>query len=244
MPTVLDLVNLSLFSAGIVGTGQTASAQDANNAYTMLNYMLSEWQRKRWLVWHLVDLAVVSNGSVSYTVGPGGNINVPQRPDRLEAAYLRQLVAAPPFQVDFPIQILEAREDYSRISLKELTSFTRYMWYDAAYPLGAIFPWPLPNATIYELHILIKEQLSQFTSLSQTFNLPLEYENTIHWNLTDRLIAAYQVPLDPDQRNKIERLAKDSLNTIRKANAQIPRLTMPTNLIRPGVYNPYSDQIQ
>jgi len=244
MPTVLDLVNLSLFSAGITGTGQTASAQDVNNAYTMLNYMLSEWQRKRWLIWHLVDLSVVSNGSTSYTIGPGGNINVPQRPDRLEGAYLRQLVAAPPFQVDFPIQILEAREDFAKISLKQLVSFTRYMWYDAAFPLGGIYPWPLPNATIYELHILIKEQLSQFTSLSQTFNLPLEYENTIHWNLTDRLIAAYQVPLDPRQADKIERLAKDSLNTIRKANAQIPRLTMPPNLVRPGVYNPYSDQIQ
>jgi len=244
MPTPLDLINLSLFSAGIVGTGQTASAQDVNNSFALLNYMLSEWQRKRWIVWHLVDLAVVSNGSTSYTVGPGGNINVAQRPDRLEAAYLRQLVAAPPFQVDFPIQILEAREDFARISLKELTSFTRYMWYDAAYPTGAIYPWPLPNATIYELHILIKEQLSQFTALNQSFNLPLEYENAVHWNLTDRLVTAYQAPLSPDQVNKIERMAKSSLNTIRKANTQIARLTMPPNLVRPGVYNPYSDQIQ
>lgn len=244
MPTPLDIINLSLFDAGVVGTGQSASAQDINMGFTRLNYMLSEWQRKRWFIWHLLDLAVVSNGSTSYTVGPGGNINLAQRPDRLEGAYLRQLVAAPPFQVDFPIQILEAREDYAKISLKQLTSFTRYMFYDAAYPTGVLYPWPLPNATIYELHILVKELLSQFTSLTQTFNLPLEYENAIHWNLVDRFVAAYQVPLDPDQRRKITLLAKEALNTIRKANTQIARLTMPANLVRPGIYNPYSDQIQ
>lgn len=244
MTTPLDLLNLALFDAGVTGTGQVASSQDINMAFTRLNYMLSEWQRKRWLIWHLIDLEVISTGAVSYSVGPNGDIPMTQRPDRLETAYLRQLVAAPPFQVDFPIQILEAREDYSRISLKELTSFTRYMWYDADYPLGRIYPWPLPNATIYSLHILVKAPLNQFNTLTDTFNLPLEYENAIHWNLVDRFVAAYQVPLDPDQRNKISKLAKESLNTIRKANTQIARLTMPPNLVRPGIYNPYSDQIQ
>jgi len=39
-------------------------------------------------------------------------------------------------------------------------------------------------------------------------------------------------------------LAKEALNVLRMGNAQVPNLRMPDDLIRPGIYNPYSDQIR
>jgi len=99
---------------------------------------------------------------------------------------------------------------------------------------------PVPQASIYAVHVQVKEHLAQFTSLEQDINLPAEYLNAIHWNLCVRLFPQYQRQADP----LIVSLAKDSLNTLRKANVQIGRLTMPTDLVRPGIYNPYSDQIR
>lgn len=240
MTTPLDIIKLALKNAGVIGVGQTPLAEDINDAFTLLNWMLGQWQHKRWLVYHLVDLSKVSTGAQSYTVGPAGDINVAKRPDRLEAAFFRQIVQSQPNQIDYPLELLQAREDYNNIALKQLTSFPSYIFYDSAFPLGVIYPWPVMQPNIYEVHITVKEILAQFTSLSQNIDLPDEYMAAIHYNLTARLYGAYTRPPDP----VIIGLAKDALNVIRGANAQIARLQMPTDLVRPGIYNPYSDQIR
>jgi hypothetical protein len=234
---VSDIINLALYDAGIVGVGQTPLAEDSNNAFTRANWMLSLWQRKRWIIWHLVDVAKVSTGAQSYTVTTGGDFNV-ARPDRLEGGFFRLLTTVAPNQVDYPMRLIESHEDYNLISLKQLGTFPGHAFYDSAYPTGLLYPWPVPQASIYEIHILLKEQLGQFTSLSQTIVLPPEYMAAIHHNLVVRLRSGYQLPADPVQVS----LAKESLNVIRGANAQIPTLQMPRELVRNGVYNILSDQ--
>ncbi len=37
--------------------------------------MLQQWERKRWLVYHLANYSIVATGQQSYTFGPGGEIN-------------------------------------------------------------------------------------------------------------------------------------------------------------------------
>ena len=240
MTTPNDIIALALKTAGVLGVGQTAEAEDVNDAFTITNFMISQWNRKRWLIYHLVDVSITSTGAQSYTVGPGGDINVSVRPDRLEAAFFRQLVPSQPNMIDYSLEIIEARETYNNVALKTLVSFPSYIFYDAQYPLGTIYPWPIPSATIYAVHLTLKEVLANFTSLAQDIILPAEYFAAILYNLAVRLRPMYQLPPDPS----ITSLAKDALNVIRNANTQIPRLTMPTDLIRPGIYNPYSDQIR
>lgn len=232
-----DIIARALRDSGVTGQGQAASAEDVNDAFLKLNGMLAQWQRKRWLVFHLVDAVKVSTGAPSYTIGAGGDFNM-LRPDRLEAAFFRQIVPSQPNQVDYPLEILEAREDYNRISLKTLTPFGRYIFYDAAYPLGSAYVWPILAANTYELHLTLKADLGQFTSVGQTINLPPEYYEALSWNLAARLRPAYQLSPDPS----VTALATDSLNTIRGANAQIPRARMPGDLVRGGGrYNVFSD---
>jgi hypothetical protein len=235
--TPSDIITLALKDSGVLGVGQSASAEDSTDAFTRLNWMLAQWQRQRWLIWHLVDVSFVSTGAQSYTVTTGGNFNV-ARPDRIEAGFFRLLNTTAPNQVDYPATIIEAREEYNQIALKQLGTFPSYMFYDAAYPTGLLFPWPVPQASLYEIHISLKEQLTQFTSLTQTINLPQEYMAAIHFNLCERLISAYK--LDPDPY--ISKEAKGSLSVLRGANAQIPRLRMPVALTRGGSYNILSDQ--
>lgn len=239
MTTPNDIIKLALKNAGVTGVGQTPSAEDMNDAFTILNFMIGQWNRKRWLIYHLIDASFVSTGAQSYTVGPGQNFNIP-RPDRLEAAFFRQLIPSQPNQIDYPLEIIEARETYNNIALKTLSSFPNYIFYDSAFPVGLVYPWPLPQANIYSIHISVKETISQFTNLAQTINLPPEYFAAILYNLSERLRPNYQLPIDP----QIVGLARDSLAVIRGANAQIPRLTLPTDIVRPGIYNVYSDQIR
>lgn len=239
MTTPRALITMALKDAGIIGQGQTASAEDMSDAFIKLNQMLAQWRSKRWLVYRLSDNAFTSTGAVSYTVGPSGNFNV-VRPDRIEGAYYRQVTQTAPNQTDYPLKLIQSREDYSRISLKQLSGPAEYIWYDSQFPLGSVFPWPVLQASIWALHILLKEPLPQFTSLSETVLLPLEYEPAITWNLGVRLRPAYQLPPDIGIAN----MANESLNVLKTANAQVPRLQMPRTLIAPGVYNIYADRWQ
>lgn len=240
MTTVNDLIRQALKKAGVLGVGQNPRAEDINDAFADLNDMVGQWARQRWLIYHLVELSKVSTGAQSYTVGPGGDLDIIQRPDRLEAAFFRQIVQSQPNQIDYPLEILEAREDYNNIALKSLASFPQLIFYDADYPLGKIYPWPIPQANIYSVFITVKAVLNAFTNVASTIILPPEYMAALKWNLAARLRPAYQLPPDPS----VTAFAETSLNTLRKANTQIARLTMPSDLVRPGIYNPYSDQIR
>lgn len=240
MTTPNEIIHQSLKKSGVLGVGQRALAEDINDAFLDLNDMVAQWQRKRWLVWHLTDNALISTGAQSYTVGPGGQFPFTVRPDRLEAAFFRQLIQSTPNQVDYPLDILEARESYNEIALKQLSSFPMYIFYDPAYPIGRVYPWPIPQASIYEIHITVKELLSSFVTLTQAIILPPEYMAALKFNLARRLRSSYRLPMDPE----LNALARDALNVLRMANAQVPRLRMPEDILRPGVYNPYSDQIR
>lgn len=199
--------------------------------------MIAQWARKRWLMWHLLDVPLISTGAMSYTVGIGGDFNTP-RPDRLEAAFFRQIVPSQPNQIDYPLELIESRESYNNIALKSLKTFPDSIFYDAAYPIGVIYPWPVPQANIYEIHLTLKDTLAQFSTLTQTIVMPPEFIAAMKFNLAIRLRQSYQ--LSPDVA--LIALAKDSLAVIRGANAQIPNLVMPSDLMRGGkIYNVFSD---
>jgi hypothetical protein len=200
----------------------------------MLNGMLSQWQRKRWLVYSLDDVSFPATGAISYTVGLGQNVNI-ARPDRLEAAFVRLINGTQ--QVDYPLDLLGSREDYNQVALKGLQTFPQLAFYDAAFPIGNLYLWPAPTSQ-YTIHITVKTQLVSFSGLTGLVSLPLEYQEALIYNLAARLRPMYGLPPEPS----VIALAKESLNVIRGANAQIPRLTLPPQITRDTLYNIYGDQ--
>lgn len=241
LKTAQDLISFAQRAVGILGVGQTALAEDNSDAFSALNGMVGGWTRKRWLVYHLIDVSVTTTGAMSYSVGPGGDFNVP-RVDRLEAAFFRQYVSGVPGQtyVDYPLTVLEAREDYNRIALKQLVAWPEAIFFDSGYPTGTAYPVPLPPQNLTaELHLTLKDHLQQFTSFTQAVNLPDEYTEALWTNLAIRLGAIYPgVQITP----QVEGLAKASLSTIRMANTQIPRLVMPSGMFRKQLYNIFSNE--
>jgi len=61
----------------------------------------------------------------------------------------------------------------------------------------------------------------------------------LYLTLAEILRAAYRLPVDPG----LSARAKEAREVLRGANTALARLRMPDSLVRPGVYNPYSDQI-
>ena len=313
MTTARSIIELALKEATVLGVGQTPLAEDINDSFTLLKNMLAQWQKRRWLVPALMDISNLGNDQKSNTIGPGGYWNI-QRPVDVKAGYIIQLNTGQT-PVSLPLTKIFSYEDYIRITVKNLNSLPDHFFYDAAYPLGNVFIWPIPSS-IYECHLLVEKQLAftgiangtivggvgyidggyldvpltggrgsgatanvivsggavtelaiinpgknyvvtdvlsasnadlggagagftyTVTELDQNldyeFDLPEEYEEAIHYNLAIRLISAYAVE-NPSPQTGV--LAKVALNTIKKANSQIPTMRMPRGLRRSGGFS-------
>lgn len=240
MTTAQDIISLALRDAGVLGVGQTADASDTQDAFKKLNWLIAQWRRRRWLVFQLVTYSVRMTGAQSYSVGPGGTLDVTPRPDKIESAFLRQLNINPPGQqIDYQMDIIPARETYDRLDMKGLNSWSYYLYYQSSYPLGYLFPWPVPEGgDQFDLFVTFKDVLQKFTTINEVVNLPEEYEAALELNLAVWLCPGYTRPVDPELKN----LARNALDVLRVANTQIPLMRMPDYLQGPTMYNIYSDQ--
>lgn len=128
--------------------------------------------------------------------------------------------------VDFQLDIIPSHQDYARITVKTVGTLAWRIFYDPIWPIGLLFPWPIPQASIYELHVGFKVVLPRFQSLQQSINFPPEYEAALNWSLARRLRASYQMPPDPE----VNALARDALNSMRLANQAMPTLRLPEEL--------------
>lgn len=217
------------------GTPPPASA--VNKGFRQLNWLLSQWNRKRYLIYQLVDSKVNSTGQQTYSIGPTGDVVVPVRPDKLEAAYMVQLNVAPGNPVSYPLRVLDTYEEYSRVSLKLLKTWTQWVFLNPGIPNGTLFPWPVTQQG-YELHFITKQVLLRYATLADLVALPEEYEMALYYNLKVRFRADYRLEMDPVDIG----LAKESLNVLRGANSQISSMQMPRAIraVR-NKYNIYSD---
>jgi len=235
--TVGDLINLALEDSGVFGAKRQPSYQDTQDALWRLNMTLAQWMRRRWLVYHLVDVVAACDGSTYYTVGPGQDFDV-TRPAQIASCFIRQVVSTNPTPIDWPLTPIMSYEEYSQIALKTLQAApSEYYFYDSGWPTGKLYPWPLPNSQ-YELHIQIMEVLQTFTSIDTAVNLPPEYELALHDQLVLDTVTAYGGEPSAIQVGK----AKASLNTIRKVNFQVGRLSMPAGINKGPAYNIYADR--
>jgi hypothetical protein len=238
--TVGDLLTNALQDSGVIGIDESVEPAILTRAFRHANWILTDWARKRWLCYRIQDYAVVSTGALNYSVGLGGNININPRPDRIEYAFLRFLNQ--PFgsslYVDIPLHIIQSHEDYARIAVKNVGTLPWQVFYDPVWPVGVLFPWPVPQASLYELHIGFKVVLPRFSSVAQVINFPPEYEFALNWDLVNFLRESYQMPPSPQAMA----FARRTKNAIRLANTQVGVLRMPSFLRgRQRAYDVYGD---
>lgn len=237
MTTAGEFINQAMRASGVLGVGQTLNAQQTQDAVRSFDRMITQWSRRRWLIWNLVDWVLPMTGAQFYTIGAGGDIAA-DRPNRIEAAFLRQTNPSTPTPVDFPLEIIESQEQYSRLALKSLQSSpSDSLFYDSGFPLGRIYPWPIPSDQ-YEMHVIIKGIIQRILNTSAELIVPPEYEDAFDWNLRMRFRSAARLPLDPYVAGQ----ARAALQTIRTANLQLDILRMPASVRPRRRYDIYSDR--
>jgi hypothetical protein len=225
--TARQVVFLALRMAGRINDQQSVAdaSADVDDAFNLLVMMLGQWQRKRWLIWNEQEVSAVSTGAQWYTIGPGLNFDT-ARPDRIHAAWCRLQPFGGPNPVDLPLQVIEAKEDWASITIKDLKSLPAAVFYDSAWPVARVTFWPVPVAAHYELHLVVKATLPIPATVTDAFDYPPEYLDAVVNNLACRIIVASGGQISPFLAGQ----ARASLETIRMANSQIGLLSMPAPL--------------
>ena len=248
--TVQRVLTMAMRAAGVVDAYNDPQAADLADAQTLFGAMLGQWNQLRCLVPNEIDLPCLSTGALTYSVTPGGDFDTP-RPDRLLSAYARLITAASqeatsgpfdptqldsgtfatggpgniqqPLAIDYPLGIIQSREDWNSIGLKGLTTSPSACFYDSSVSAPQLHVWPVPPPNRFEIHICVKDVLTAGAVLTDEVTTPPEYLEALIWNMAGRLRPFYGMPPEPT----ITALARASLATIRASNTQVPTLDLP-----------------
>ena len=239
-----DLCRASLKECGAIGVGQTPLQEDVDDAWARMQWLLMQWERKRWLVYHLKSYSKVSTGQISYTIGPGGEFDTGPnsiRPPKLSSAFTRQQMDSVN-PIDYQLEIMQSMEDYNWIALKNLHAGPgEAVFLDSDWPLANLYVWPIPQAGIYEIHVTVHEQLPfHFLTINDRIILPYEYYAAMMYSLAMRLRPKYRMGTYPGDH--LPGMAKDSMAVLRIGGTQVTKLRMPSGLKRGGTYNIFSDR--
>lgn len=214
MATVRDLINGSMRLIGALASGETASAEEAAEALESLNGMIEGWNLERLMTYAIERIDhTLTAGQQNYTIGVGGDINVP-RPLRINEAYIKIPGTGP--NLELPVQIV-TDEEWAGITLKSTSSSIPWAMLNGnEYPLSVLSLWPVPD-TANGLVLYVWSQINGFASINDTIVLPPGYLKALRYNLATELAPEYGAQISP----AVAAIAND-------AKADIKRLNLPT----------------
>lgn len=226
MTAAIDIINLALKDIGIIGNGQTASADDISDCLTTLNQMLGQWQADKLYVFAQEDVSTPATGGQSYTIGPGATMDT-ALPVKIDGAFWRDN------GIDYPLIVLNSFEDWERLSPKALAGVPRFAFFQRDNPVGLVYLYPQPSTG--ELHVITRVQLTRYATTADKLIVPPEYELALRYSLAELIAPTFGTQLRPD----VAALAAKSRRMMKRNNVRIPTLGMPEAVVDRGRYDIY-----
>lgn len=209
MTTARELITRSMRLVEIIGQDETPEASELNDALLTFNEMLSFWSAEYAPVFlETKESFSLTSNDGEYTIGSGADFNT-VRPLRILHAFVRD------GSNDYPLEIIDQAE-YAAIGDKtEQGSYPDFLYYDANYPTGKIFLWPLPGAG-YTLHLYSEKPLTEPATLDDVLVLPPGHSMAYRFNLA--VILAPEWGKEPPRT--VENIARKTKLAIENANRE------------------------
>lgn len=212
---------------GVFAPGQSIPPADLNDAFGMLNSMISTLGTQPLTIPCLsiedFDLVADKGGlDDPYLIGDGAtgdnfDTQKPSSQDAISGAALLQGGTDPVVEIPYAILTDDA---YASIQIKGQGSpYFTGLWYNPTYTdgFGRIYLWPVPDTDGNQIRLYIQQSIAQFADLNTAYIFPDGYEEMLTYNLCIRLSAPYHQPVPPDVRQ----LAVQCLANIKRANTKL-----------------------
>jgi hypothetical protein len=218
MTTANDIIHGALRKIGAISVGETLTADDSTTGLEQLNALLDLWSIEHLAVFNNAEYVLqLQAGKASYTVGAGGDFDMP-RPLRISGAYTRLQPTGT--TVDYACVEVDFSR-YSRIGIKNQPGpWPKVMYFNTSYPLAELIFWPVPSQGA-EFHLWVDMVFSQFTDLTDTVSLPQGYLLALQTNLAVLLAPEYGTQPAPELVEQA-RMAK---KVIKALNATPPGIS-------------------
>lgn len=223
MAAVIELINLALKDSGVIGEGQVAGPEVMTDCFKTFQQMIAEWQVQKAFVYCQKEIILPATSAVSYTIGPGGDLNVP-RPNTIHFAFWRLN------EIDFPLDVLNSYDEYESILSKIEGTVPFCIYYQPTFPLGTLYSYP--QATQGEYHLVVNEQFPAYASIADNLTLPPEYDAAVRYSLAELFVPMFQTPA----RQDIAVMAQRARRIMKRNNTVVPLLTLPSVVLGSGTY--------
>ena len=188
-----DIFTAAFRELVLIWPGQAPSTDQLNDGFNALNRLVPSWSTDRLLVYAVTQFTnLLTPSEQSYTIGNGGVFNT-TRPIAIRNANI--ITAAGRFVSR--LELVDEAGFSAKPGRSRLAALPLKLWYQAAYPLGVLWFWPVPNAAA-TVELFVWTQLAQFASLAATFDLPPGYELAIVKNLAVLLAPMFGRPVTQD----------------------------------------------
>ena len=181
--TPASIIKDAYFDAGLFQEGQTPDSAQLVDGMRRLTDVINLEQTQGLKLWLNVDTSIpLVSGQGTYVLSPTGDVVMPKPPRALEAYYLDSSGVRRPLT---PL----SWNDYVRLSQVTQTGAINSFFVNKKQESLSVFFWLIPDATAATgtAHLLLQAQVTNFISVTETVNFPIEWRIFLRWALAAEL---------------------------------------------------------
>ena len=181
--TPIAIISDAYFDAGLTQEGQSPNSEQIVTGMRKLTDIINLWQTQGLKLWLNVDTTVpLVAGLGTYTFSPTGTVIMPKPPRAIDAYYMDSNGIRRPL---IPL----SWNDYIRLSQVNTTGQINSYFVNKKQEELSVFFWLIPDATAATgtAHLLLQTQVTNFISVIETMNFPIEWRIALRWGLADEL---------------------------------------------------------
>lgn len=181
MTQAIKLIERAFGRIGVLASGEALDGNQTLDGLDALNDILDLWNTESLAVYKSIEATHPLTSAMSYTIGPGGQIDA-LRPLFIQSAFIRTQ------GLDSPVTVI-GDDRFDGIVLKTLGGWPRYLRYAPDMPLGRIDVWPQGSG--HTLHLRYAMQFDQPVSPADDLVLPPGYRMALILALAVQLCDPY-----------------------------------------------------
>ena len=181
--TPVSIINDAYFDAGLTQEGQVPNSEQIVMGMRKLTDIINLFQTQGLKLWLMEDLPItLTAGTGTYTFGPAGSVAM-AKPTRVIDAYYEDAN-----HIRRPLVPL-AWSEYVRLSKINQTGQLNSYFVDKQQTQLSVFFWLIPDAVAATgtAHLVLQKQVTNFITLTETMNFPIEWRIALRWALADEL---------------------------------------------------------
>lgn len=181
--TPASIIQDAYTDAGKLQRGQTPNSEQLVSGMRRLTDMIKFWQTQGLKLWLMQDLSItLVAGTATYTLGLSGNVVMAKPLQGIQAYWLDTNGNKTPL-------IVISQSDYLLLPQVTQRGALNSVYVDKQQNTLNITTYLTPDATAAAgtLHVLIRNSVTSFISVTETMNFPDEWRIALRWGLAAEL---------------------------------------------------------